>query len=443
MNFKVSIVFLLLCTQILWAQDGFQFDSNKNRTSIPFQFINNLVIIPIEVNGISLNFLLDTGVEDSILFSVDDTDGVSFSNVEKIKIRGFGNKESFDAYKSIKNKLAIKNYTDLNHTIYLVLDQNINISSKVGIPVNGIIGYQFFKNNLVKINYDAKRITIYKNYQKTVTKIKKSYTKIPLELISGKPYLITKSFFENNSKSIQTKLLLDTGNSDALWFFKQKNDSINVPKLNLQDFLGRGFSGDVFGKRGKITALQIGDFTIQSPLAAFPDTSATSEIDKIEGRLGSVGSEIMKRFTTIYDYKSNAIYIKKNAQFNEPFNFNMSGLEIQHQGLQWIKQDYENNPAISNNLFDANGNKVANNLQYKFELKPIYIIDNIRKDSPADLAGFQKEDILVKIDKKNAYNYTLQQINDLLKSEDEKTIEFEIDRNGKILKFKIQLKNIL
>lgn len=443
MNFKLLLAFLLLSTRVIWAQDGFQFDNNKNKTIISFQFINNLIIIPIEVNGIKLNFLLDTGVDDSILFSVDDTDGVSFSHIEKIKIRGFGRNESFDAYKSTNNILSIKNYVDLNNTIYLVLDQNINISSRVGIPVNGIIGYTFFKNNLVKINYETKRITIYKNQKKQLKKIEKSYCKIPIELISGKAYMITRSFFENNQQSIKTKLLLDTGNSDAVWFFKQRNDSIIVPKLNLEDFLGRGFSGDVFGKRGKINTMKIGDFIIQNPLAAFPDTTATSEIDKIEGRLGSVGSEIMRRFTTVYDYKSNTIYIKKNNQFNDPFNFNMSGLEIQHQGLQWIKQDYENNPALNNNLFDSNGNKIVNNLQYKFELKPIYIIDNIRKDSPADLAGFQKEDMVVKIDNKNAYNYSLQQINDLLKSEDGKIIEFEIDRKGKILKFKIQLKNIL
>ena len=442
MNFKLWINFFVLSTQLIWAQDGFHFENNKNKISFPFQFINNLILIPIDVNGIKLNFLLDTGVEDSILFSVDDSEGISFSNVEKIKIRGFGSKDSFDAYKSTKNTLSINHYTDLNHIIYLVLDQNINISSKVGIPVNGIIGYQFFKNNLVKINYDSKRITIYKDRKKPLKKIEKSYCKIPLELISNKPYLTLKSFFENHTQSIETKLLLDTGNYDAIWFFKQKNEAIKIPKVNLEDFLGRGFSGDVFGKRGKITALQIGDFTIQKPLAAFPDTTATLGIDEIENRLGSVGSDIIKRFTTIYDYQSNAIYIKKNNLFTEPFNFNMSGLEIEHQGLQWIKQDYENNPAISNNLYDSGGNKIANNLQYRFELKPIYVIDNIRKDSPADLAGFQKEDILVKIDTKNAYNFTLQQINDLLKSEEGKKIEFEIDRKGKILKFKIELKDI-
>ena len=104
-----------------------------------------------------MSFLLDTGVEDSILFSLDETDEVKFSQVEKIKIRGLGSNDSFEGYKSNHNKLSINKYTDLNHVIYLVLDQNINISAQVGFPVNGIIGYHFFENNLVKINYTNKK----------------------------------------------------------------------------------------------------------------------------------------------------------------------------------------------------------------------------------------------------------------------------------------------
>jgi C-terminal processing protease CtpA/Prc len=55
----------------------------------------------------------------------------------------------------------------------------------------------------------------------------------------------------------------------------------------------------------------------------------------------------------------------------------------------------------------------------------------------------KKEDIIVTINNQNGYNFTLEKINELLKSEEGKSIEFEIDRKGKILKFKFQLKKIL
>jgi hypothetical protein len=382
-------------------------------------------------------------VADSILFSLDETDEVSFSKVEKIKIKGFGSKEAFDAYKSTNNKLALKNYVDLNHTLYLVLDQDINISAQVGIPVNGIIGHHFFENNVVKINYSSKRITIYKNDTKELKKIEKSFEKVSLEMISGKPYITTNSYFENTTTPVATKLLIDTGNADALWYFKQKNENIKIPTVNFEDFLGRGFSGEVYGKRGRIVAYKIGTFKLDRPIAAFPDTLATSEIDRIEGRLGSVGSDIMRRFTVVFDYKSKSLYLKRNSYFEDSFSFNMSGLEVQHQGLQWIKEGYEDNPVMGNNLFDSSGNRVENNLKYRFDLKPIYFISNVRKDSPAAIAGLEKNDMLVKINRRPAYSYSLQEINELLKSEDGKTIEFDIDRKGKKLQLSFQLKNIL
>ncbi len=69
----------------VFSQDGFQFETDKTKITIPFQLINNLIFIPINVNGVELNFLLDTGVEETILLSLDDKEGLNFNNVEKIK----------------------------------------------------------------------------------------------------------------------------------------------------------------------------------------------------------------------------------------------------------------------------------------------------------------------------------------------------------------------
>ncbi len=427
--------------QTAFSQNGFLLESKKSKITIPFKLLNNLVIIPIEVNGVTLNFLLDTGVEESILFSLDESDEVSFSKIEKIKIKGFGSKEPFDGFKSTKNILKAKEFTDNDHTLYLVLDQDINISSQIGIPVNGIIGYHFFQNNSVKINYITKKITIYKS-DKEFSKTQNQYSKTPLQFHDGKPYIIGKTTFET-SNELQTKLLIDTGNTDAIWLFKEKSNQIVLPKINFDDFLGKGFSGDVFGKRGRIKTFELGDFKLNNPLVAFPDAVSTTDIDTIQNRLGSIGAEVMKRFTVVFDYKNQFLYLKKNSNFNNPFQFNMSGIEIQHQGLQWISESYEENPAFSNNFFDADGNKISNNLKYKFSLKPIYVIGNIRKDSPADVSGLKKGDVIVKINSKNGYNFTLQDINDLLKSEEGKTIKFEVERKTKSLKFEFQLKSML
>jgi Txe/YoeB family toxin of Txe-Axe toxin-antitoxin module len=435
--------FFFIFFSISWAQGGFKIETDKKKITIPFKFINNLIIIPVEVNGTKLNFLLDTGVSETLLFSLDETEQVKFEKIEKIKFNGFGNKEAFEGLKSSNNKVSIRNFVDNNHIVYIVLDQEINISSQVGYPINGIIGYQFFKNHPIEIKYKKNKIIVYDTITSLSKKDEKKYTKFPITIEEDKPYIYSKIAFENQESNLNAKLLIDTGNSDALWLFKEKDSSIVIPKINYLDFLGRGFSGNIYGKRGRLESFELGNFKFKKPLISFPDTTATNGIDMVEKRVGSIGSEIMKRFNSIFDYKNNVIYLNKNGNFILPFNYNMSGIDIQHEGLQWFKEEYEENAASAQVTFESGGNKVTRNLKYKFVLKPTYSILSVSKGSPAEIAGFKEGDVIIKINNEFTRDYTLQQIKDILKSEEGRTISLEVERKGKPYKAKFQLKSIL
>ncbi len=60
MTIRKLFLLFILCQHAVWAQSGFQFETHKDKVVIPFQLINNLIFIPIQVNGIELNFLLDS-----------------------------------------------------------------------------------------------------------------------------------------------------------------------------------------------------------------------------------------------------------------------------------------------------------------------------------------------------------------------------------------------
>ena len=156
---RISFVFYFFLFSIttVFCQSEFQITKNKTKVVIPFQLINNLIFIPIKVNTEELTFLLDTGVDETILFSLDEKQEIKLYELEKIKLKGLGNNLAVDAYKSSKNIMDANGFVDKNHEIYLVLDQDFNISSQVGIPVNGIIGNHFFKNNRVEIDYERKK----------------------------------------------------------------------------------------------------------------------------------------------------------------------------------------------------------------------------------------------------------------------------------------------
>jgi len=68
MRFYVAFIFFIGFQISVSGQSGFLFETNKQKVTIPFQLINNLIFIPIEVNGVELNFLLDSGVERNYFY---------------------------------------------------------------------------------------------------------------------------------------------------------------------------------------------------------------------------------------------------------------------------------------------------------------------------------------------------------------------------------------
>ncbi|PWA08466.1 PDZ domain-containing protein [Flavobacterium laiguense] len=441
---KIGLILLILIIMTpVFAQDDFVFDKGIDKISIPIKIINNLVFIPIKVNGVELNFLLDTGVEEIILFSLEDNTTIKFYNSEKINLRGLGSKESIEGLKTTNNILEINGLKSKNQLIYVILDESFNLSSQIGIPVNGIIGYQFFKDHLVSINYAKKKLMVSKNNDANINKIRKTYNEIPITIEKNKPYLSANVFIDE--KNVFVKLLIDNGNSDSVWLFQNLSDDINVPSRNFDDFLGKGFSGDIGGKRARIKGFSFDKYSFPLPIVAFPDSSSIKSVRMVDNRLGSVGGGILKRFSVVFDYKNAKLYLRKNSDFNEPFTYNKSGLEIQHHGLQWVQETVklETIPISGGTTFDSNREKVKDNFKYKFNLKPIYEISNVRKNSPAEQCGLKVGDVIVSINRSAVYTYSLQKINEMFRFEDDKWINFEIERNGQVMKFKFQLLDIL
>jgi hypothetical protein len=434
---KSCLLIAFLITFLSFSQEGFQFKTDKKKIVIPFKMINNLTIIPLEVNGAKLNFLLDTGVEKTVLFSLDVTDSISFRDVEKIRIKGLGEGEPIDALLAKNNKIKIKNFEDVNHDIYIVLDQNINFSSQLGIPVHGILGFEFFKNYMIKIDYQSKKVIVYNHNNELSQKKLKSYNQIPFTLELQKPYLSAKIII--NAKEIPVKLLIDNGSSDALWLFE--NDQIKVPANYFDDLLGQGISGSIFGKRSRIEQLTVGEKIIDIPTASFPSILSLQNVDLVVGRNGSLGSSILRKFDVVFDYPNKKLYLKNNSNFDDPLNYDMSGLEIQHDGQEWIEDVIPLKTKFESNALQVY--EAEKTLKYSFILKPVFKITNVRPNSPADKIGIKKDDKIISIFGNLVYKYKLDEITKILQSDEGRTIKIQIDRKGQILNFKFILKKIL
>lgn len=416
------------------AQNSFELVNTK-KAVIPFQFINNLIFIPVNINGAELTFLLDTGVAETILFSLDNKE-LKLESVEKIKFSGLGGSLSIDGFKSERNMGKIGNsIVNTSMSLYVILNEEFNISSHVGIPVNGVIGYHFFKNHPILINYATKKITVYQDIEPLENKIKK-FEEFPITIEKDKPYLQADVEMTNEKKD--SKLLIDLGNSDAIWLFPTliKNFVYNRP--NIDDFLGRGFNGDIYGKRSRIHNFYMGSFKFEKPLTAMPDEFSIQHVNLVENRKGSVGGEIMRRFTVIFDYPNKKLYLKKNRSYDDPFHFNMSGLDFKQDGLEWEQDKISIETQKAANL----GSEVyRDSFQYKFNLKPIFSIAGVRKDSPAYEAGLKKDDRIISINGDKTSNMTLERILELMRSDEGRKITMVIQRKNEQLTIRFTLED--
>lgn len=417
------------------AQNNFEL-VNVKKAVIPFKLINNLIFIPINVNGADLTFMLDTGVAETILFSLDNKE-IKFENVEKIKFSGLGGNVSIDGFKSDRNLAKIGDkIINSSMLLFIITDEEFNISSHIGIPVNGVIGYHFFKSHPVSIDYTAKKITVYENGDVLKKKIKK-FTEFPLSIEKDKPYINADVEMTNEKKS--SKLLIDLGNSDAIWLFPALIKDFVYNRPNIEDYLGRGFNGDIYGKRSRIHNFYLQDFKFEKPLTAMPDEYSIQHVNLVADRKGSLGGEIMRRFSVIFDYTGGKLYLKKNRNFDDPFHFNMSGLDFKQDGLEWQEDRVKIEPK---KLSEAGTEiSVTNKFQYKFTLKPIFSVAGVRKDSPAFKAGLKKDDRVLTINGSKTADMTMEKIMDLMKSEEGKNITMVIQRKNKEMTFNFVLED--
>lgn len=434
-RYFIAVIFLFCCCFIN-AQGRFVLNKEASQ-KIKFEFTSNLIIIPVEINGVELSFVLDSGVSRPILFNLTESDSLDLKNTKTFFLHGLGAEGSIKALRSSNNHFKIGEATHRNQELYVIFDQDINFTPRLGVHVHGIIGYDVFKDFVVEINYNSRYIRLH-NPETFKAKTNKKWVTIPLDVHNKKPYL--NSTVQLKDQMHNVKLLIDTGSSDALWLFEDEDIKPNID-LYFIDYLGKGLSGSVYGKRSKVQKFGLSDFELRDVNVAFPD-SAFIDLDKIyEKRNGSLGGEILKRFNLFVDYGNSKLYLKKNGFFKDTFTYNNSGIVLEHNGTRFVKERIRVPSNDKYNPDNRDAIQIDFSINYRMVLKPIYKIVELRESSNAYAAGLREGDIIISINGKEVYDYKLPEINKIFHGKTGKAIKLKVDRYGLILTYRFKLDN--
>ncbi|WP_229736588.1 aspartyl protease family protein [Bizionia arctica] len=437
----ISLMFFF--NNLGFSQSKFVIQNKKETVKIPFKLINNIIIIPVEINGIELSFLVDTGVNKSIIFNfLNISDSLQIKNTETFFLRGLGEGEAIKALKSKGNILKIGDAINVDQELFAVYNPNLNFAPRLGIPLNGIIGYDLFKDFVVEINYTSKYIRL-TNPSSYTYKNCNSCETLEMEFYKNKPYIYSNIVIKE--KQIPVKLLIDSGGSDSLWLFEEDSLGIHPGNLYFEDFLGHGLTGSVYGKRSKIKGFSINHFNFNMVNVSFPHPESLIYVRQHKERNGSIAGNILKRFNLIINYPDGTITFKKNRHFYDPFSYNKSGIELEQDGLRLVKQkdyDYKNTDDFLGEYHQGSKTTVVLGTKYKMELKPVYSIVELRKDSPADNVGLMVGDVILTINGKSTDKYDLQEISHMFYEKQGERIKLEVERNGVELTFVFYLEDV-
>lgn len=402
---QLLLVFLLLPATCL-AQLGFHLKPGQKRVQFPIDVINNLIIVPVVINGqLPLKFILDTGVRTTILTEKAFSDILNLRYSRHYQVAGPGGEKLVEAYITNDVTLDMPGIHGQGHAMLVLEKDYLELRNYLGTDVQGILGYEVFSRFVVEIDYEGRQLTI---YAPEYYKPKKAYQVLPIRVEDTKPYVQVPLTLQNGT-TIPAKLLVDTGASHGLVLDSSSDSLLVVPEKHVVSLIGRGLAGTINGKIGRIKTIELGQYKLNEVIANFPNPEDYGYPDSLKKtdvfRHGAIGGDLLRRFTTVFNFPMGKMYLKKNALFSKKFNFNLSGMTFKAKGVRLRR----------------------------FE------ITDVRKGSGADQAGIQVGDEVVTINGISASEYSLNMLNQVFDMRPGKRVRVEIMREGKTMKKKITL----
>jgi hypothetical protein len=350
------------------------------------------MVIPLFINDQGpYNFVLDTGVGLFLITDPKLIDTIQIGNLRSIKITGFGEGTDLSAYVTPSIKVQVGSTVAESIPAAILKKDIFELSSYAGMPIHGLIGYEFFNSFTVKISYILNVITIFRPDKRYVLR---KGTKIPITIEGKKPYLVTE-ITRSDGRKIMVKLIIDTGAGHPISLENYEGRPFEVPPVNIAANLGVGLTGAISGYIGRIPALKLGKYTIENVITSFPDESDVGSRVMSVTRNGNMGNSILKRFEVVFDYARQAMYLKPTSFLKEPFEHDMSGMELASAGPEY--------------------NRV--------------VVTRVEPYSPAEDIGLRKDDEIVSINFKPVVEMTMQEIDNMFRSRDGRSFIMEVVRN--------------
>jgi hypothetical protein len=378
------------------AQEQFVDPPSKLISSFPFKLLTGgVILLKAKVNNYpdSLNFVLDTG---SGGISLDSSTVIEFKIpvVESGKtIKGIGGIRKVSFLYNAVLKLPGLEVDRLN---FHVNDYSL-LTSVYGIKIDGIIGYSFFSKFIVNINYDSLLIKVFSigeyKYPSGGHILNPMFTALPIQ---------TMRF--TDKKKFYNRFYLDTGAGLNFLLSEQYVVDSNVLKKRRKQPLltqAEGVGGRTNMRITIVDEVKLGPYRFRKvPTYLFKDENNITNYPYLGGL---IGNDLLRRFNATFNYVKQEVHIIPNSHYRDDFDYAYHGLSLYY---------------IDNQI----------------------VVDDVIPGSPADKAGFIKDDVILALNNDISNNIQMYKI---MMQEIGVKMNFVILRNGKALQLSMKPISIL
>ncbi|MEY3422631.1 MAG: hypothetical protein RIR48_2956 [Bacteroidota bacterium] len=220
---------------------------------------------------------------------------------KSIQVESWGGNSSADF--SNGNSLTIGKMRWDSLTIFL--------NENSGDQTDGKFGFDFFKNEIIEIDYDDQLLTIHKSIPKKV----KNYFKLPFYIRNETIYLPASLHFENDI--YRDTFILHTGYGGSVLLDPKIGEQYGMqaalPTISTSE-LRDSYNNIIKIETKELPEIRIGTKTVQKVPLSFANKSSNISMKVL-------GNDLLKRFNLIFDFKTNNLYLSENSLYKIPFSF--------------------------------------------------------------------------------------------------------------------------
>ncbi|HSR97523.1 MAG TPA: aspartyl protease family protein [Kofleriaceae bacterium] len=264
------------------------------------------------------------------------------------------------------------------------------LSRREGRAMEGVLGYELLGHYVVEFDYASPAVRL---HDPASFRAPPDATALPFYTWGAKP-IVALTFDLADGRTFTVDTLIDTGDRGGFSLgsaFVKQHRLVEGPGPVLRAPLGFGVGGQTKQALGRVAAVRVGPVAFRNVLTSFSeDTRGVSSNDAIQAYLGSA---VMKQMTVWFDYARGQMWVRKNAHFGEPIDYDASGLVLESADDTYHRA----------------------------------VIKNVLPGSPAAEAGLALEDEVLTVDGEPVAKLTLEAIRTRLKAPG-KRIRLEIKR---------------